>query len=233
MAKQKSSSKKTIIIILIIIAVAGIMCIPNFKLVHPASHENDWYTGCSKDIAEVTQALKEYNSVNPNEPINELNRSNIYVLKSNKFLSEYWKSSLIGREKCKYLIKGDITKDGFVYCEYHGSVNYNGINENGDYCHIGYYDRKGNTRDDEPDSQYGIAFIDMIKEVDDTPYHNIKWKFGEFESCKYDINKVKIPPSNAFYRDIKIKKLKNFLEEHIGEIGLIIGIIGIIITIFA
>ena len=71
MAKQKSSSKKTIIIILIIIAVAGIMCIPNFKLVHPASHENDWYTGCSKDIAEVTQALKEYNSVNPNEPINE------------------------------------------------------------------------------------------------------------------------------------------------------------------
>ncbi len=128
MEKSKFSFGKIFLIVLfIIIELANI---PNFKRDFGYSEYHSGLNGCSIAIYHLTDALEQYNSNQSNPIINEINNETIETLKNEGYLTDYWKqdsggrTSVIGRKKCKYLISGDITREGFVYCEYHGSVNY-------------------------------------------------------------------------------------------------------------
>ena len=122
MIKPKITGGK--IVFIIILLIIGVISLPNQKKARP----NIWagISGCHYDISLITNAIEFYN-MDSKIMIEELNKENIDLLFNGKYLKNkdgYWphiKEGWGSRDKCDYKIKGNLSKDGLIYCEYHGS----------------------------------------------------------------------------------------------------------------
>ena len=223
MAKPKFIFSK---IVLIIILILAFLVIPNFKKGYGIHYSYSGMTGCSKAVLNLTEVIKEGISFNTNDTneklfnLKDINEEAIEFLRKNYQLSEDWpfktavRASVIERDKCKYHISGDLAKDWFIYCEYHGSINY-----------------------EEDDGNGGITFVyyrapniaHCVNEREEIDKNGKKITRSSSYDGKHDINKAKIPPSKDYYRDERNKKIREFFDDY----GLLIGIIiAITITIF-
>ncbi len=83
-------------------------------------HRPDYYADrCHYNVSHLKEVIERYNDTNVTK-INELSEITMGYLKNSygePFLSGYY------TKDCKYLSKGDLTKDGFVYCVYHGDLD--------------------------------------------------------------------------------------------------------------
>ena len=226
MKKPKLSWNK-VLLITALLAIEITISILTFKFTHPDNHSYNWFSGCSCAIAEAMEAIEAYNSVNPQNIIKELNDENLLLLKRNKFLANTWPyKTPFGRLKCKYLTNGELDKDGFIYCEYHGSVNYKEYDGKCDFIYIRYLDIKGSSKH-YINPNYGLLF-EIKKGIGKKGY--IEWKYDEPYECKYNINKVEIPPSKEYYNDLRKEEIMKLLNDY----GIhFVFIVLIIIVIFA
>ncbi len=221
MTKPKFTFAKTVFIIILIVIWFSLN-IPVSKKGYGIDYYNSGLTGCSSAISNITFALEEYNSANPDNYINELNDKNIKILKEKQYLGTSWpfksygRKSLVGRNKCKYLTSGDLAKDGIVYCEYHGSINYKDRETKSQYDYILYSEI--DYSNGEPNPKHGISMTINLENKNNE---------AKERSCIYDINKVKIPPSREYNYDERIIPL--IKKYHLIQIGIIIAII---VTIF-
>ena len=76
---------------------------------------------CFSNQRVILGAIEMYNMDNT-ESICELNENVLEILYKNKYLKQEIKGSVKG--KCKYLSREDLTKDGMIYCEFHGNSDY-------------------------------------------------------------------------------------------------------------
>ena len=211
MANITKISSKELFIVVLIISILSAMSIPNYKRDDGLNHSNSGLYGCSRAILTLQEAI-EFAEI---KDLNELTEEKIESLKENKDLPKDWpfksssyRTKVADRDKCKYHISGNLSKDGIIYCEYHGSINYIEEDGNGGYNHMNYGAQGQN-----------------IKEVGNTIYvKNVP------DNVKYDINKAKIPPSKEFFKDERDKKRKQFIEKYGIALGLFL--FGITILIF-
>ena len=211
MEKRKKISLKELFIVVLINIILFFLSIPNYKKGDGINHRDSGLNGCSRAILTLKEAI-EWSEI---KDLNVLTEENIAFLKENKYLSKDWpfksassiRFKVVDRDKCKYHISGDLTKDGIVYCEYHGSINYIEEDGNGGYNHM----------------NYGYQGLN-IKEVGDTTY--VK---DVADNVKHDINKAKIPPSKEYLKDERDKKIKQFTEKY--GFGIVIVVFSILILI--
>lgn len=80
--------------------------------------------GCFADQRVLFSAIEMYN-MDENYKITSIEHGEIEELKDKKYLKgwppEY--ISLESRKKCKYTSFGDLSDNGYVYCEYHGTID--------------------------------------------------------------------------------------------------------------
>ena len=79
------------------------------------------FKNCFRNQRVILGAIEMYNMDNT-ESICELNENVLEILYKKKYLYNKIEGSVKG--KCKYLNHGDLTQDGFLYCEFHGYYNY-------------------------------------------------------------------------------------------------------------
>ena len=86
---------------------------------------------CFSNIRLLNGATEMYNMDN-SAKINELNNSTIKILIDNKYLKK--KLYCFDLPENEYKSKGDISKDGFIFCELHGNLDqsYKGKNSEED-----------------------------------------------------------------------------------------------------
>ena len=83
-------------------------------------HSSPPIRNCFSDIRSMTDAIDMYNMDNP-VMITELNDRTLQIVKDLKYLKANTPDTTSTyRKKCKYHTKGDLTENGFIYCEYHG-----------------------------------------------------------------------------------------------------------------
>lgn len=207
MAKPKKIKFRVLLVVFIIFFIGVILAVPNYRKCDWINHGKSGFKGCSIAIQTLTEAIE----LAELHDLTELTDENITILKGNNYLSENWpfksgssRSSIVDRDKCKYHISGNLSKDGFIYCGYHGSINYIEEDGNGGYNHM-YYGSQG----------------ENIKKVGNkTIYSNVP------DNVKYDISKAKIPPSKEYYKDEWNKKIKNFLDNYgLGIIFIVLGLV--------
>lgn len=73
---------------------------------------------CFRNQRVITGAIEMYNMDNK-EMITDFNPETYDLLLKGKYLKENWKDEC----ECEFHTKGDLTYDGFIYCENHGSEN--------------------------------------------------------------------------------------------------------------
>lgn len=76
---------------------------------------------CFSNIRVITGAVEMYNMDNDIK-IQELNDSAIEILVKNNYLKSKPEPPEIN--KCIYTSEGDLVMDGFVYCKYHGDLEF-------------------------------------------------------------------------------------------------------------
>jgi competence protein ComGC len=207
MEKRKKISLKELFIVVLINIILFFLSIPNYKKGDGTSYLNSGLNGCSRAINFLTDAIEMAEL----KELNELTEENIAFLKENKYIPQDWpfksssyRSKVVDRDKCKYHISGNLSKDGIIYCEYQGSINYIEEDGNGCYNHMNYGYQAQN-----------------IKKVGNTTYiKNVP------DNVKYDINKAKIPPSKEFLKAERDKNIKQFTEKY--GFGIVIGVFTIL-----
>ena len=75
---------------------------------------------CFSNIRVISGAIEMYNMDNE-VMMKELNEENANLLIEGNYLRKMPKGS---KPLCRYRSSGDLTADGIVYCEYHGSAGY-------------------------------------------------------------------------------------------------------------
>lgn len=109
--KKIISIISSIIIIAIIAIVIIINNIPSFHSPKPFPKTRI----CFSNIRVILGAVEMYN-LDHSEMMQSLDLDKLYK-------NGYLKSEIIpSTKKCKYLSEGDLTGDGYVYCEEHGDV---------------------------------------------------------------------------------------------------------------
>ena len=122
MSNNKSKSKKKLgetiiegtIIFIISYVLAYKMDIPRYG----HSIRNAKQKQCFSNQRLVTGAIEMYNMDNK-EMIIDLNPETYDLLIKGKYLKENWRDEC----ECEFCTDGDLTVDGFIYCENHGSEN--------------------------------------------------------------------------------------------------------------
>lgn len=73
---------------------------------------------CFSNIRILTRATEMYN-MSESTKITEINDSTYNILIEKKYLKAI---PILPEKKCQYLSEGDISKDGYIYCKYHGDL---------------------------------------------------------------------------------------------------------------
>ena len=117
--KRKILIKISIILFLIFTLIFIIMAIPDGVKASGTSPEKY----CASNIRVLHGAIEMYyldNSIYFKEFNNEI----LNILKNQKYLKDDWPyKKYTNSNKCKYLYTGDLSKDGIIYCEYHGGAD--------------------------------------------------------------------------------------------------------------
>ncbi len=120
MEKKKNNHVKGIIIALLLII--GIpWSIPTYIKDGGSPSYSKLY--CDSNQREIIGAIEMYNMDN-NGWIKHCDDKVIEELKNKNYCHKFYRLY----SKCKYHNKGDLTNDGFLYCEYHGTLNQEGKN---------------------------------------------------------------------------------------------------------
>ena len=119
MEKKNNNHVKGIIIALLL--VIGIPCsIPTYiKGAGAPSYSKRF---CDSDQRMIIGAIEMYNMDN-NEWIKHCDDKVIEELINKKYLRSNFNKPYSRYSKCKYHNKGDLTNDGVLYCEFHGTLN--------------------------------------------------------------------------------------------------------------
>lgn len=124
MEKKKNNPVKGIMIALILII--GIpWTIPTYIKGGGAPKYSKKF--CDSDQRIIIGAIEMYNMDN-NEWIKHCDDKVIEELINKKYLRSNFNDPYSRYSKCKYHNKGDLTNDGVLYCEFHGTLNQNDKN---------------------------------------------------------------------------------------------------------
>ena len=106
----------------LLIAVAILVIIFSLKPTHFPDHRGSLEEGkkkaCFSNLRLLEKAVEQYNKDN---------KIKMKVLNQDSLINgKYLKERIIDGypdKKCKYLSEGDISTDGYIFCEYHGGVS--------------------------------------------------------------------------------------------------------------
>ena len=110
-----------IIIWLIVNGLVILLYPPEYGL-HGGPNYRNKESQCFSNQRMILGAIEMYN-MDHSQMISEINENIIDLLVEEKYLKT--KLSYPAPGKCKYLNRGELIDEGIIYCEYHGSANYN------------------------------------------------------------------------------------------------------------
>ena len=120
MGKSKiGCSKHFLILVLIVLAIIHFLIPPNYYKYEGRSGVRA--SDCKNATIEIIKAVEMYNT-DSKVLIVELDEDNINILKRDGYIKDNWPYNK--DNKCEYINQGDLSKDGFIYCKYHGTPNY-------------------------------------------------------------------------------------------------------------
>ena len=111
---------------------------------------------CFSNQRIISGAIEMYN-MDHEVMMRDFNDYNAGLLVSGKYL----KSIPVGsKPECRYLSSGDLTGEGVIYCEYHGSIGYNANSKDGVAPSDAYY--QDEFRENLRNKMYSLAPILVI-----------------------------------------------------------------------
>lgn len=118
--KNKGFTIWELLIVIAIIAILWLMSIPNFR----KGGGNPRLKSCRSNMYVINGAIEMYNmDVDEEHQLHGLDDTVFEVLQKDHYLKSIPECPEKKYKGCKYLSKGDILKDGFIYCEYHGTLD--------------------------------------------------------------------------------------------------------------
>ena len=108
--------KELLIVIIIIATVLSLK--PTHFSDYKGSKEEAIKKACFSNLRVLQNAIEKYNEENDNK-MSTLDQE---ILLSKKYISDIIEDRKPDK-RCKYLSEGDLSTEGYIYCEYHGDLS--------------------------------------------------------------------------------------------------------------